>query len=91
MPGLNYEKKIWARGLPTRKFLRIQKRAGEIGAALVATTEKDWVKLGRDIQWNIDLAVIGIKIKFENANAFENFLKSRMESVLFKSPVAELD
>lgn len=62
-------------------ILGIQKRAEEIGADLIATTEKDWVKLGRDIQWDTDLAVIGIQIRFENDKAFEGFIKSRLTSV----------
>jgi tetraacyldisaccharide 4'-kinase len=72
-------------------ILWIQKRAEEIGAELIATTEKDWVKLGRDIQWNTDLAVIGIKIKFENDKAFEGFIKSRLDGALFKYPGFILD
>jgi len=59
-------------------ILLIQKRAEEIGTDLIVTTEKDWVKLGRDIQWDTDLAVIGIKIRFENDKAFEGFIKSRL-------------
>lgn len=72
-------------------ILWIQKRAKEIGADLIATTEKDWTKLDCDIQWDTDLAVIGIKIKFENAKAFEDFIKSRLDSVLFNSPGIILD
>jgi tetraacyldisaccharide 4'-kinase len=72
-------------------ILWIKKRAGEIGADLIATTEKDWVKLGLDIQWDTDLAVIGIKIKFENDKVFEDFIKSRLDSGLFKSPGIILD
>ncbi len=72
-------------------ILRIKKRAGEIGADLIATTEKDWVKLGRDIQWDTDLAVIGIKIKFENDKVFEDFIKSRLDSDRFKSSGIILD
>jgi tetraacyldisaccharide 4'-kinase len=59
-------------------ILRIQTRAAQIRADLIATTEKDWVKLDRDLQWETDLAVIGIKIKFEDANAFEGFIQSRL-------------
>ena len=60
-------------------ILWIQKRARESGTNLIITTEKDWVKLGQDIQWDADLAVIGIRIKFENARAFEGFIKSRLD------------
>ncbi len=60
-------------------ILWIQKRARQIGTNLIVTTEKDWVKLGRDIQWDTDLAVVGIKIRFENEKAFEGFIKSRLD------------
>jgi len=60
-------------------ILLIQKRAKEIGAEMIVTTEKDWVKLDRDIQWDTDLAVIGIKIRFEDDKAFEEFIKSRLD------------
>jgi len=59
-------------------ILLIQKRAAKIGVNLIVTTEKDWVKLDSDIQWESDLAVIGIEIRFENEKAFEGFLKSRL-------------
>ncbi|MCP4720433.1 MAG: tetraacyldisaccharide 4'-kinase [Desulfobacteraceae bacterium] len=59
-------------------ILWIKKRARQIGTNLIVTTEKDWVKLGRDIQWDTDLAVIGIKIRFENEKAFEGFIKSKV-------------
>ncbi len=60
-------------------ILGIQQRAGEIGTDLIVTTEKDWVKLDPEIPWDQDLAVIGIEIKFENAPAFENFIRSRLK------------
>ena len=59
-------------------ILRIQTRALEMGAHLIVTTEKDWVKLDRRIQWDADLAVIGVKIRFEDTGAFEEFLRSRL-------------
>lgn len=57
----------------------IQERARELGIDLILTTEKDWVKLDRNILWETDLAVIGIGIRFENAHAFENYIRSRLE------------
>ncbi len=72
-------------------ILLIQKRAREMGTDLIVTTEKDWAKLGQEIQWDADLAVIGIQIRFENDKAFEGFVKSRIDSVLFKSPGIILD
>ncbi len=61
-------------------ILLIQKRAREIGADMIVTTEKDWVKLDRDIQWDTDLAVVGIKIRFEDDKTFEGFIKSRLDT-----------
>ena len=59
-------------------ILRIQTRARETGTHLIVTTEKDWVKLDRQIQWDADLAVVGVKIRFEDPSAFEGFLRSRL-------------
>jgi len=59
-------------------ILWIQERARQIGADLIVTTEKDWVKLDRTFGWESDLAVIGIKIRFENEKAFEGFIRSRL-------------
>ncbi|MBA3011451.1 MAG: tetraacyldisaccharide 4'-kinase [Desulfobacula sp.] len=59
-------------------ILWIQERARQIGADLIVTTEKDWVKLDRTFRWERDLAVIGIKIRFENEKAFEGFIRSRL-------------
>lgn len=61
-------------------ILRIQERARKLGSDLILTTEKDWVKLDRDIPWEADLAVIGIAIRFENAPAFQSYIKSRLEA-----------
>ncbi len=59
-------------------LVMIRQRAREIGADLILTTEKDWVKLGPDIEWNPDLAVIGIRIAFEDPDGFEDFIRSKM-------------
>jgi tetraacyldisaccharide 4'-kinase len=59
-------------------ILRIQTRAREMGTHLIVTTEKDWVKLDRQIQWDADLAVVGVKIRFEDPSAFEGFIRSRL-------------
>ncbi|MCP3941304.1 MAG: tetraacyldisaccharide 4'-kinase [Desulfobacteraceae bacterium] len=59
-------------------ILLIKKRARDIGTDLIVTTEKDWVKLGDDIGWDTDLAVVGIKIRFENEKVFERFIESRL-------------
>jgi len=57
----------------------ILKRASEIGTDLIITTEKDWVKLDRDIEWSADLAVMSIRIAFENAQGFQAFIRSRLK------------
>jgi len=62
-------------------ILMIQKRAWEIGTDLIITTEKDWVKLSRDVKWSVDLAVIGIRITFENAQEFKTFIGSRLSGL----------
>lgn len=56
-----------------------QKRPIKTGTGLIVTAEKDGVKLEPDISWDQDPAVIGIIITFENAHAFENFIRSRLK------------
>ena len=56
----------------------IKERIKELKADMVVTTEKDWIKLEPDLEWSVDMAVMSIDIKFENANKFESFLKSRI-------------
>jgi tetraacyldisaccharide 4'-kinase len=56
----------------------IQKKTSSLKADMVVTTEKDWVKIGHDIEWTVDVAVIGINIKFQNPTQFESFLKTQM-------------
>ena len=61
-------------------FLKIRNQATESGAELILTTEKDWVKMDRTFAWKTDLAVIGIRIEFENPSAFNRFLKSKLNT-----------
>jgi tetraacyldisaccharide 4'-kinase len=56
----------------------IQKKTNSLKADMVVTTEKDWVKIGHDIEWNVDVAVMGINIKFQNPTQFESFLKTQI-------------
>jgi len=56
----------------------IQNKTSSLEADMIVTTEKDWVKIGHDIEWNVDIAVIGINIKFQNPTQFESFLKSQI-------------
>jgi len=57
----------------------IQKKTSSLNADMVVTTEKDWVKIEHDIEWNVDVAVIGINIKFQNPTQFESFLKTQLK------------
>jgi len=43
---------------------RIDKAARDKDVELLITTEKDYARLHRELTWNFDLAVIGIKIEF---------------------------
>jgi len=61
-------------------ILRIQKRAKDIGADLIVTTEKDWVKLDLQTDWWSDLAVISIRIDFADEQGFKSFVQSRIKS-----------
>jgi len=56
----------------------IQNKTSSLKADMIVTTEKDWVKIGHDIEWNVDIAVIGININFQNSLEFESFLRSQI-------------
>jgi hypothetical protein len=49
------------------------------------------VKLGRDIKWDTDLAVIGILVIFQDIDAFEGFITSRLDGDPFKCSDSVLD
>ncbi|MDD9301051.1 MAG: tetraacyldisaccharide 4'-kinase [Desulfobacter sp.] len=59
-------------------FETIGDRAKTAGADLILTTEKDWAKVDPSFVWKKDLAVINIRIQFEQARAFKAFLESRL-------------
>jgi len=63
----------------TSDFLRINRAAAEKEADLILTTEKDGVKIDRNIKWVTDFLVIAIRIRFEDPEKFEDFLISKME------------
>lgn len=63
----------------TADFLRINRMAAEKKADLILTTEKDGVKIHKRIEWAADVLVIGIRIRFEDPERFEDFLVSKME------------
>jgi len=61
-------------------FLMINKAAKKVGADLILTTQKDWAKLDQDINWVLDLIVIGIQIDFEYPDEFESLLNLRLNN-----------
>jgi tetraacyldisaccharide 4'-kinase len=63
----------------TTDFLRINSVAAEKKADLILTTEKDGVKVDRNIEWAADALVIGLRIRFEDPERFEDFLVAKME------------
>jgi len=63
----------------TADFLTINRMAVEKKADLILTTEKDGVKIDKTIEWAADVLVIGIRIRFEDPEKFEDFLVSKME------------
>ncbi|MFA5904621.1 MAG: tetraacyldisaccharide 4'-kinase [Desulfobacula sp.] len=63
----------------TSDFLMINSVALKQQADFILTTEKDWVKIGRDIKWETDFLVIGIRMEFEYPEKFEDFLVTEME------------
>lgn len=63
----------------TADFLTINRMAVEKKADLILTTEKDGVKIDKAIEWAVDVLVIGIRIRFEDPEKFEDFLVSIME------------
>lgn len=58
-------------------ILRINQTAKEKGVHIILTTQKDWVKIRPDAHWKKDVAVAGIRIRFEHKDSFVSFLKER--------------
>lgn len=55
-------------------FEQIRERATALDADVILTTEKDWVKVDPGFEFNLDLGVMGIRIKFEAPERFDRFL-----------------
>lgn len=60
-------------------ILSINKMVKKTGADLILTTEKDWTKLEKDIEWRVSLIVIGIQIEFEYPQKFRDYLNLKLE------------
>ena len=49
--------------------MTLLRAAGQSGADVVCTTEKDYVRFSRPMPWSVDLAVIGVDISLESRQA----------------------
>ena len=63
----------------TSDFVMINRVGKEKKADFILTTEKDWVKIGRNFKWETDFLVIGVRMEFEYPEKFKEFLVSKME------------
>ena len=78
--NLDFTNRMFAKTLERLSSgLRINRAAAEKEADLILTTEKDGVKIDRNIKWVTDFLVIAIRIRFEDPEKFEDFLISKME------------
>ncbi len=57
---------------------KIQDRAESLGADMLVTTQKDWVKLDTGEKWVKDLAVVGVQLVFTKEKRFESFITNRL-------------
>lgn len=60
-------------------FDQINQAACVQGADVIITTEKDWVKVVPGTVWSMDLAVVGVKVAFQDEGLFEQFLRQKLE------------
>jgi tetraacyldisaccharide 4'-kinase len=61
-------------------FISIQARATALDADVVLTTQKDWVKADPTLFAKVNVAVIGIRLKFANPGAVERFVLEQVFS-----------
>ncbi|MEH0022704.1 MAG: tetraacyldisaccharide 4'-kinase [Desulfobacter sp.] len=61
-------------------FAKIRTKAEELGAELILTTEKDWVKMDMGFDWEKDVGVIGIRVEFTKPDVFKRFLESKIKT-----------
>ena len=58
-------------------FFSVRQRALALGADLILTTEKDWVKVDPLFDFGKPLGIMGVEIAFEDPNGFDQFLNSK--------------
>ncbi len=61
-------------------FISIQARAMALNADFVLTTQKDWVKADPTFFAKVNVAVIGIRLRFANPGAVERFVLEKVFS-----------
>ena len=63
----------------TNEITEIIKKSKKLKADILVTTQKDYARLNKNIYWDIDLVVIGIKIDFiKHKEKFKVFLKKKI-------------
>ena len=61
-------------------FVNIFSHQRSTEADIICTTEKDYVRISNEVDWPIDLAVIGVELSFgEDDDNFYAFIKKRLE------------
>lgn len=62
-------------------FLTINRMAGQVGADIIVTTEKDYAKFDHEICFSRDLAVMGIRIELtDRMEIFKTLIKETIQS-----------
>jgi tetraacyldisaccharide 4'-kinase len=69
---LEFEDHYWYK---RSDFFRIQHRARALKAQILVTTQKDWARIDPQIIWPLDLAVVGVKVVFEDDNNLQTLIK----------------
>ena len=58
-----------------RKWEKIEALCLKLNVEFILTTEKDWIKI-ENLKTKIPIIVLGLKIYFNNSEAFYNILKN---------------
>ena len=69
----------------SKEILRAEKKANEVGADYIMTTEKDWVKI-RNFNLSLPIAVIGIEIYVVEEPKLLNLIQEKLYSKSAPSP-----
>ena len=60
-------------------FLKIQHQALALKADMLVTTEKDRVKLDPDIDWSMEVGVVGVRLTLDNDAEFSRLIDTRIQ------------